>query len=38
MFLRLGGGFVQDKHKAELAQRFIEAVDYLNRQGARVRP
>ena len=32
MFLRLGGGSVQDKHKAELAQRFIKAVDYLNRQ------
>ena len=31
-FLRVGGGSVQDKHKSELAQQFIEAVDYLNRQ------
>lgn len=31
-FLRMGGGSVQDEHKAELARRFIDAVDYLNRQ------
>ena len=28
----MGGGSVQDDHKAELARRFIDAVDYLNRQ------